>query len=379
MKNYYLSLIAVFLTVNLCAQTIMFDDFNYSDNTDVELSNFNNWNVIHGINGPPTGAMYDKNNLWFDADPLDASNKLMNLQTTVNGVTNAVTQCRIETNGYNYFEGTYAARVKFSNLPNAYGDANIQTFYTIVSYLLAGDGSKYSELDFEYMASDKWSTSPNNEVMYLTAWNRYIADPWAAWKGYVTDVKEYSGWHTLVMSATDGTNVKFWMDGVYYGALSITDNDQTSVYPRSNMQVAFANWVWNNNIGASNDIRNANMQVDWVLHVKDEEKSTVEVDNMVNDYRTNSIDRVNLNGDQHTSILTNTSYKTESFLPLKISNDPNKDGVFLFNQKVNSIQVMNMLGAIVLDLDQSHSIDLNSCPKGIYLINTGTETFKVIR
>lgn len=378
MKTIKLSLLLLIITGNAISQTMMFDDFNYTDNNDPAIKAFNNWSIVDGLNGPPSGAIYDRDNVWFAPDPLNGSNSLLHLQTMVNGATHATTQARIETNGYDYFEGTYAARVKFSNLPNAYGDANIQTFYTIVSYLLAGDGTKYSELDFEYMASDKWATSPNNEVMYLTAWNRYIADPWAAWKGYITDVKEYSGWHTLVMSATDGTNIKFWMDGVYYGSLSITDNDATSVYPRSNMQVAFANWVWNYNIGSSTDIRKAVMDIDWVLHVKDEEKTTTEVNSIVNNYRGNNIDRVNLGGSQHVNSVTN-SIKTEQGNQLHLISSPNKLGFFTLSQQVEKLSVVNSLGQNVLQLSQTSNINLSAFPEGLYFINTSGKTFKVLR
>lgn len=379
----YLQLLLILLTFSgnlILAQTVMFDDFNYDDIDDPEIGSFNNWNIIHGTNGPPSGANYDKNNLSFQTDPLDPNNSIMILQTTVNGSTKATTQCRIETNSYSYFEGTYAARVKFSDIPYTYGDANIQTFYTIVSYLLAGDGSKYSELDFEYMASDKWGISPNNQVMYLTTWNRYIADPWQAWKAYSTDVKSYANnWHTLVMSATDGTNVKFWIDGVYFGALSVTDNDGTSVYPRSNMQVAFANWIWNNQTGNSSDNRNAPFTVDWVLHVKDEEKTTQEVNAIVENYKNNNIDRVNLAGSSHTNILTSNSKSTNNNLVLFAYPNPSENGIFTLSKSVNQAVVYNTLMQEVLTVHQNNIIDLSSLKSGVYFIKSNNETIKVLK
>lgn len=91
----------------------------------------------------------------FVDDTSLAGNKLLTLSTQVNGLQRTSTQARLETDGFEYFEGTYAARVYFDETPYDYKDANIQTFYTIVNWLLGGDGSKYSELDFEYMAADK--------------------------------------------------------------------------------------------------------------------------------------------------------------------------------------------------------------------------------
>lgn len=289
------------LSFSFCvnAQVIMFDDFNYNTINDTELTSFNKWNIINGVSGPPEGGLYQQDNIKFKVDPNNENNQLMTLSTTVNGQTNAITHSRIETRDFEYFEGTYAARVYYSDLPYGYGDANIQTFYTIVGSHLSGDGSKYSELDFEYMASDKWGISANNKVMYLTSWNRYIAEPWQAWKRYWADTKSYEGWHTLVVTCTDGVNVKYYMDGQFITSMSTTDNDGTSVYPRSPMQVAFANWVWNNVIGDSNDTRNTTMEVDWVFFQKDTELSTNQVENLVSNYRSSGLVRQNLLGQKY--------------------------------------------------------------------------------
>ena len=293
------SSLLLFAIQSSTAQTIMFDDFNYESVNDAQLTSFNKWNVINGVSGPPEGGLYQRNNIQFKADPTNPSNKLMTLATTVNGQTKAITHSRIETQGYEYFEGTYAARVYFSETPFGYKDANIQTFYTIVGSNLSGDGSKYSELDFEYMAADKWGISENNQVMYLTSWNRYIADPWQAWKRYWSEKKSYAGWHTFVVSCTDGKNVNYYMDGQFITSMATTDNDGTSVYPRSMMQVAFANWVWNSVIGASTDSRSTTMEVDWVLFQKNTALTPAQVNTQVSTFRTQGVQRQNLAGQKH--------------------------------------------------------------------------------
>ncbi|HYG37921.1 MAG TPA: carbohydrate-binding protein [Cytophagales bacterium] len=294
-------IIFLFLNYSVYGQTIMFDDFTYSSVDDPQLSSFNKWNIVSGTSGPPEGAQYSRNNINFVADPGNSSNRLMTLSTTVNGTTKATTHSRIETGGYEYFEGTYAARVYFSENPFTYKDGNVQTFYTIVSSALSGDGSRYSELDFEYMAADKWGISPDNQVMYMTSWNRYIANPWQAWKRYFADQKSWAGWHTCVVSCTDGVNVKYWIDGIYFGSMSVTDSDGSSVYPRSNMHVAFANWIWNNVTGSSTANRTTTMQVDWVLHYKDQEISPASVNNLVASYRSSGLQRRNLLGQTYST------------------------------------------------------------------------------
>lgn len=288
----------LFLLFNYSAfgQTIMFDDFTYSSVDDGQLSTFNKWSVVNGTSGPPEGGQYSRNNITFINDPGNSANKLMTLSTTVNGSTKATTHSRIETAGYEYFQGTYAARVYFSDVPFTYKDGNVQTFYTIVSSALSGDGSRYSELDFEYLAADKWGVSPDNRVMYMTSWNRYIAEPWQAWKRYFASQQSWAGWHTCVVSCTDGVNVKFWIDGIYFGAMSTTDNDGSSVYPRNPMNISFANWIWNNVTGSSTANRTTTMQVDWVLFQKDQELSTTQINNLVASYRSQGLQRRNLQG-----------------------------------------------------------------------------------
>jgi hypothetical protein len=303
-------LVLLFLLIgfNSFSQVIMFDDFNYASPDDAQLS-FNKWQIINGASGPPEGGQYSKNNIAFITDPANSNNKLMTLSTTVNGSTKATTHSRIETSAFEYFEGTYAARVYLSDVPFTYKDANIQTFYTIVSSGLAGDGTKYSELDIiEYMAADKWGVSTDNRVAYYTSWNKYIPDPWAAWKTYFAVQGSIAGWHTFIAQCTDGVNVKYWIDDTYLGAQSKCDGnnpdgDTTSpVYPRSNMQVAFANWIWNNVTGSSTANRTTTMQADWVLYYKNTAYTKAQIDALVSGYRSQGLIRRNLAGQ---TVITN--------------------------------------------------------------------------
>jgi hypothetical protein len=269
-----LLLIMIFLGLSCHAQVIMFDDFNYSGNNDAQLASFNKWQIVNGVSGPPDGATYSRNNIAFVTDPENANNKLMTLKTTVNGQSKAITHSRIESS-LEYFEGTYASRVYLSDESFASKDANIQTFFTIVSSSLAQDGSKYSEMDIiEYMAADKWGVSPDNRVGYTTSYHKYIANPWTPWKTYSTQQKSLAGWHTFIATCTDGVNIRYYMDNTLIATHSVTDNETQAglpVYPRSNMQIAFANWIWNNVLGTGSNNRENTLKADWVLYYKNTE------------------------------------------------------------------------------------------------------------
>jgi hypothetical protein len=300
LMNSKLLLLTLIISGLSCkAQVIMFDDFNYSGNTDPQLALFNKWQIVNGVSGPPEGATYSRNNVSFITDPNDASNKLMTLKTTVNGQSKAVTHSRIESS-YEYFEGTYASRVYLSDESFSTKDANIQTFFTIVSSSLAQDGSKYSELDIiEYMAADKWGVSPDNRVGYTTSYHKYIANPWKPWKTYSTQQKSLAGWHTFIATCTDGVNIRYYMDNTLIATHSVTDNETQaglSVYPRSNMQVAFANWIWNNVLGTGTNNRENTFMTDWVLYYKNTELNLTQINTLVANYKAQGLKRRNLAG-----------------------------------------------------------------------------------
>ncbi|WP_240345257.1 carbohydrate-binding protein [Flavobacterium sp. CLA17] len=281
------------------AQVIMFDDFNYSGNNDPQLASFNKWQIVNGVSGPPEGATYNRNNVAFITDPNDATNKLMTLKTTVNGQSKAVTHSRIESS-YEYFEGTYASRVYLSDESFTTKDANIQTFFTIVSSSLAQDGSKYSEMDIiEYMAADKWGVSPDNRVGYTTSYHKYIANPWKPWKTYSTQQKSLAGWHTFIATCTDGVNIRYYMDNTLIATHSVTDNETQAglpVYPRSTMQVAFANWIWNNVLGTGTGNRENTFMTDWVLYYKNTALDLTQINTLVTNYKAQGLKRRNLAG-----------------------------------------------------------------------------------
>lgn len=313
MNSKLLLLTSIFFGLSCNAQVIMFDDFNYSGNTDPQLALFNKWQIINGVSGPPEGATYSRNNVAFITDPADSANKLMTLKTTVNGQSKAVTHSRIESS-YEYFEGTYASRVYLSDESFSTKDANIQTFFTIVSSALAQDGSKYSELDIiEYMAADKWGVSPDNRVGYTTSYHKYIANPWTPWKTYSTQQKSLAGWHTFIATCTDGVNIRYYMDNTLIATHSVTDNETQaglSVYPRSTMQIAFANWIWNNVLGTSTSNRENTFMADWVLYYKNTALDLTQINTLVANYKAQGLKRRNLAGQTFYDVPQNNGVAT---------------------------------------------------------------------
>jgi GH18 family chitinase len=310
LKAFLLLLLAVLLPQGIQAQTIMFDDFTYTGVNELvsPATASNKWTIVNGQSGPPEGAMYSRNNIEFVADPGNANNKFMKVSTTVNGASRAIVNSRVES-AYEYFEGTYASRVYLSDEALGTQDGNIQTYFTIVPSSLAQDGTKYSEMDIvEYMASDKWGANSNKQALYTTSYHKYIADPWKPWKVYNVQTKSYAGWHTFMAVCTDKVNIRYYIDGVLIATHSVTDNETQAglpVYPRSTMQIAYANWIADNALGGSTANRTNTMQVDWTLHYKNTALSYTEVNALVDSYRASGLQRRNMAGQTYSTGVTN--------------------------------------------------------------------------
>lgn len=362
------------------AQSIMFDDFTYTGVTD--LTNRANasikWNVIDGESGPPDGAIYSKNNIEFVTDPDNVNNKFLRVSTTANGQTRAVTHSRIETDGFEYFEGTYASRVYLSDEATGTGDGNNQTYFTIVSSDLASDGSKYSEMDIvEYLASDKWGLNPDKPALYTTSYNKYIADPWKAWKTYVVQKKSYGGWHIFMAVCTDKVNIRYYIDGVLISTQSVTDSESQAglpVYPRSPMQIAYANWIVDNDLGPSTANRTNTMQVDWTLHYTNTALSYDQVNALVAGYRSSGLQRRNLAGQtlitgttnqapqvQLTAPANNATYTSPASIAVT-ANASDADGT------ISKVEFFNGTTSLGVDATSPYAVSWTNVAAGTYTI-----------
>ncbi|MGH9905613.1 MAG: hypothetical protein ACRD8U_08535, partial [Pyrinomonadaceae bacterium] len=82
----------------------------------------------------------------------------------------------IRGNQRKYLEGTYAARVRFTDKPvsGPAGDQVVESFYTI-SPLKAPWDPDYSELDFEYLPNGGWGI--DGPTLYATTWETFFPEP----------------------------------------------------------------------------------------------------------------------------------------------------------------------------------------------------------
>ena len=132
-------------------------------------------------------------------------------------------------------EGTYAARIRFSDAPleGQRGDRVVQTFFAIGPPLARPLDPAYSELDFEYLPNGGWGTA--DATMFMTSWETYQEDPLVEKLTHTLRPGSLSGWHTLVIQVGRG-DVRYFIDGqqhARHGGRS---------YPDSLMSIVFNLW-----------------------------------------------------------------------------------------------------------------------------------------
>ncbi|MGP4006580.1 cellulose binding domain-containing protein [Streptomyces sp. 4N124] len=252
----------------------LFDDFNYSSHSDPNIS-AHGWSVRANSGGPGVpGATWAPENVTFSSS---GGNSIMNLETSSAGTAGSTEQTEILTRAMKFKNGTYAARVKFSDTPKygPDGDHLVQTFFTI-NDLKAPMADDYAEYDFEYLPNGGWG-EPSN-ILYTTSWETYQPDPWVAVNQHTESRQSYAGWHDLVLTI-DNSTIKYYVDGQLFGT------HDAAYLPERPMSINFNQWLIDLAGQTSTTARAYDQQVDYVLHVKDQVLTPAQVAARLTAYR----------------------------------------------------------------------------------------------
>jgi hypothetical protein len=250
---------------------VFFDDFEYNGNTDSELIGFK-WQIRteEGEPGYP-GAKWLKDNITFTTV---SGQKVLQLSAAVSGAT--VSHAEIY-NDRSFENGTYAARVKFSDGPVEGTDGNYicETFFAISD---DDESPTYSECDFEYLPNGGWNENDNDksEALFFTTYATNTSNTCDR-----TD-RSFNGWHTLSMTVMNGT-VTYYVDGQKQVSHS------GKYYPDGPMVLDFNLWFLESSSLLTSKYQ---QQIDWVYYCKDQTLTTVQVENNVADLRNRSIKRL---------------------------------------------------------------------------------------
>ena len=234
---------------------ILFDDFSYST---IDEMTSNGWVVRSGSGWPGvTGATFRAENVSFVDYPDQAGNRLLRMTSSTDGTAENTYQTQI-CHQRKYLEGTYAARVRFSDEPvtGVDGDQVVQTFYTITPYVRPFD-PQYSEMDFEYLPNGGWGGAPL--TFHVTTWETVQIEPWDADNTSSSVQESFEGWHTLMTQVTGGT-VRYFVDG------RMIAQHGGKYFPDAPMSINFNLWFIEGGLVEAGGEREYQEDIDWVFH-----------------------------------------------------------------------------------------------------------------
>ena len=269
----------VILLCGCATRRVLFDDFNYAKPEDLQS---NGWIIRTepGFPGVP-GAKWGSDSISLIDDPQQPGNRLLRLNSVTDGTAANTRQAQI-CHQRKYFEGTYAARVRFTDQPvwGPNGDEAVETFY-MISPLKAPMDLDYSEMDFEYLPNGGWGAI--GPTIVATTWETFSPEPdWKADNISANHAGPLAGWHTLV--ATVGNNtVRYFIDGVPFA------EHGGRFYPESLMSINFNLWFVRDHLLNVADVRRYEEDIDWVFYRAGRMLSPAQVEADVADMRRRSM------------------------------------------------------------------------------------------
>lgn len=266
------------------ASAIFFDDFHYADTAALVEGGWKirdqpgHPGIENGKWGPSTVSLVD--------DPQHAGQRLLRLDARTDGTAEGTYQAQL-CHQRKYFEGTYAARIRFADAPvqGPGGDLVVESFYTS-SPLKHDFDPRYSELDWEYLPNGGWG-NPHSRL-YSVSWQTVQMEPWNAFNQVHEEQRALGGWHTLLTQVAGG-KIRYFLDGVQL------DEHGGRNYPAVPMSINFNLWFSPSGVLPDSKVeRRYQQDLAWVMHVKDQVLSPAQVDAAVSAYRRTGVHQVDM-------------------------------------------------------------------------------------
>ena len=234
------------------------------------LSPTTGW-VVRDQRGHPgiEGAAWGADALALIDDPAQPGNRLLRLSARTDGTPQGTLQAQL-CHARKYFEGTYAARVRFSDAPvqGTGGDVVVQTFYAVAPLRFDFDPT-YSEIDWEYLPNGGWGDARTR--LYGVSWQTARIEPWLAFNQAHQEYRSMDGWHVLLMQVAGG-KTRLFIDG------ELRAEHGGRNYPVAPMSINFNLWFSPGGLLAgTKEVRRYQQDVDWVFHARNRVLSPAEV------------------------------------------------------------------------------------------------------
>lgn len=251
---------------------LLFDDFSYSS---LAAFSSNGWIARTALGWPGIAGATWVDSVSFIDDPTIAGNRLVRMTAMTDGTTTRQAQfCHQR----KYYEGTYAARVRFSDRPVAGpdGDQVVETLYTIAP-LKAPLDPDYSEQDFEYLPNGGWGG--RDLTLHTTTWETFRPEPqWLQVSASDSRRASLDGWHTLVLQIANH-KVRYFLDGAPFATHG------EPYYPEERMSINFNLWFIREGLIDSRERRVYDEDVDWVFHAAGSVLSPAQVQQQITTLR----------------------------------------------------------------------------------------------
>ncbi|MCX4822887.1 hydrolase [Streptomyces sp. NBC_01142] len=254
---------------------VMFDNFHYSGPDDPALAS-NGWQARTGEGGPGIRDTWSAAGISFPSEPTAQGGQALQLRVNTDGTRKATRQAELHTTRPDFFTGTVAARVHFSDKPTSGrdGDHINESFFAISP---VDTSPNYSELDYEYMPNGGWG-SPGPQLD-TTSWrNSQKGD--RVTRGLKKSLK---GWHTVMITAQNG-KVTYSLDG-----RKVFSND-SRYFPRERMGIHFSAWLIDLPFAGP---RTWDMKVNWTYYQAGRAVSPADVQKAVDGFYSTGTNYIN--------------------------------------------------------------------------------------
>ncbi len=247
---------------------IFFDDFSYAQPAELAAGG---WLVRDGVGHPGLpGGRFGAEAISLVDDPARPGNRLLRMTARTDGTGPGTVQAQL-CHQRKYLDGTYAARIRFSDAPRAGADGDfiVESFYAVAPLAHAFDPD-FSELDWEYLPNGGWGS--DRQRLYGVSWQTVQIDPWEAHNSAHEEFASFDGWHVLLMQVAHG-EVREFVDGKPFAVHGGRNA------PVSLMAISFNLWFATGGTLPTGGVpRVYDEDVDWVFHARDVVLSPADVE-----------------------------------------------------------------------------------------------------